>query len=549
MANVNITEVHLLSVPLENDYLHTLYFASREAQTNYFLSRKVAGKSYFDFTYQRKDNSVRIPAHYDSLIGCNYVMYKNVAYTNRWFYGFITSMNYISDGLTEVFIETDVIQSWMFNPDGTEGYVVKPSFVEREHTDNDEVGANTVPEGLETGDYVCNDSISNKGLSTKGFVIASTVDLNIPTNEDDPKNVFPNVAGDVYGGIYSGVTYFYSANVEDINEVLLQLAKEGKTDAITSIFCIPPLMFTTYKEKASDKFAKIQAGMTMTYKTWTSTGSLNEREILKPTSLNGYPPKNNKLLAYPYQYLLMSNNSGGAGIYHYEKFKDTTKENLCNFSIASCITPGCSIRLTPLHYNGVTDNNEEGLNCGKYPICNWNTDVYTNWLTQNGTNIGISLVSGTLQMIGGVALGMTGAGALAGAGGVTSGALSIASTLGEVSAKSMQPPQAEGNLNSGDVTYSANMLTFTAYQMSIKEEYARILDGYFSMFGYKVNRLKVPNKNHRENYWYTKTIDVNIDGAIPNDDIQKIKEVYNKGITFWRNSSNIGDYTASNNII
>ena len=85
--------------------------------------------------------------------------------------------------------------------------------------------------------------------------------------------------------------------------------------------------------------------------------------------------------------------------------------------------------------------------------------------------------------------------------------------------------------------------------MSIKNEYARIIDGYFDMFGYKTNVVKVPNTNHRARWWYTKTIDVNIDGNIPNDDMQKIKNAYNNGITFWRNASEIQNYSLSNPIV
>lgn len=35
---------------------------------------------------------------------------------------------------------------------------------------------------------------------------------------------------------------------------------------------------------------------------------------------------------------------------------------------------------------------------GKFPICNWDTDVYTNWLTQNGVNIGLSVAGSALSI-------------------------------------------------------------------------------------------------------------------------------------------------------
>ena len=77
----------------------------------------------------------------------------------------------------------------------------------------------------------------------------------------------------------------------------------------------------------------------------------------------------------------------------------------------------------------------------------------------------------------------------------------------------------------------------------------KCVDSYFDMFGYKVNRLGKPLKNHRQNYWYTKTIGANIDGNIPNEDMEIIKAIYNKGVTYWKNPANIKDYSVSNNIV
>ena len=72
MANTQITEVRLLHVPLENDYLHTLYFANKSAQESYFAGLENSKKTYF--SYQRKDNFIRYPAQYDSLLKYNYVL-------------------------------------------------------------------------------------------------------------------------------------------------------------------------------------------------------------------------------------------------------------------------------------------------------------------------------------------------------------------------------------------------------------------------------------------------------------------------------------------
>ena len=85
--------------------------------------------------------------------------------------------------------------------------------------------------------------------------------------------------------------------------------------------------------------------------------------------------------------------------------------------------------------------------------------------------------------------------------------------------------------------------------MSIKKEYARIIDNYFSMFGYKINRVKVPNITGRSNWNYVKTINCNFDGNIPQTDLNIIRAMFNNGVTLWHNPSTIYDYSNSNNIV
>lgn len=46
--------------------------------------------------------------------------------------------------------------------------------------------------------------------------------------------------------------------------------------------------------------------------------------------------------------------------------------------------------------------------------------------------------------------------------------------------------------------------------MSIKQEYARVIDNFFNMYGYKVNDVKIPNITGRLNWNYVKTVDINL---------------------------------------
>lgn len=534
MANVNITKVYLLNVPLESDYKNTLYFTNASAQQSYFQSRIV--RSYSDFSYQRKDHIIRIPAEYDDIYNVNYVMYQNAAYNNKWFYAFVKNLHYVNDGMTEATIETDVIQTWMFN------YTVKSSFVEREHVDDDTIGIHTVPEQIEHGEYIVDQRVPGRSFSqVNTFIVGATIDL---ASED-----FDDLTGCQVGGIYNGLRYFMFRDPNTLNIILANAAKAGRSDGIVSIFMGCSDFFDYESASESANIYKVTDSLTVTAKTWT-LASLGGESIVpptKPTSLNGYTPVNKKLLTYPYCYLMASNNAGANAIYKYELFSN----NQCDFRFIGTLTPGMSIRLQPLDYNNQAINNEEGLNLGKLPTCSWNTDVYTNWLTQNAVNIGLNVANAGSQLIGGVGLMAAGGvvGNVWGAQEFYHGVQNIIGTMGEIYQHSLTPPQAEGNINNGDVSFSAGLCRADLYKMSIKAEYAKIIDKYFDMFGYKVNMVKVPNKAHRAKYWYTKTIDVSIDGSLPQEDLQKIKDCYNSGIRFWRNASEIEDYSVSNGIV
>lgn len=504
MNNQNITKVYLLRVPLENDYKNTLYFANAQAQQTYFQS-KIA-KSYTDFSYQRKDNIIRIPDIYDNIYNCNYVMYQNSAYSNKWFYAFIDEMTYISDGRTDITIETDVIQTWLFD------YNVKSSFVEREHVSNDTLGANTIPENVELGEYVIGEHVKDSTLTTTKFVLSSTV---------APSDIV-TLYGGQYNGIFCGPKY-YPGTATRIKEHLQDLDSHSKADAVDSIFMAPTNLCSDVGGIVPDSTTPVE---------W-------EKEINPISQLDGYIPINNKLLTFPYCFINMSNSNGSNAVYHQELF--TRSNNKLKFKIQACLTPGCSIRCYPMNYRNESAPYDESLVLGKYPQCSWATDTYTNWLTQNAVNIGLGVAESGISIVGGAVSGNPM--------GVVSGAMGIANTLGQVYQHSLIPPQTRGNTNSGDVVAASQNNTFHWFNTTIKSEYARIIDGYFNMFGYKVNAVKVPNKAHRSNYWYTKCIDVSIDGNIPQNDMKKIKDCYNNGIRFWRNASNIEDYSVSNGIV
>ena len=529
------TNLRLIKNPLELSSSNQLTFNNIDNQTNYFLS--LPSINVDNFTYQRKDYTIRYGACIDDIITFNYVMYQNDAYSDKWFYAYITDMKWINDKMTEITIKTDVFQTWQFDME------FKTSFIEREHVNNDTIGLHTVPENLESGEYIVENQESNSFMNAH-VVLSATWDW---VNE--------KTAGSFINGLYHGTIYYVlgedAPNISATISYLLNIyASKGKSDAITGLFMVPDAL-TNYDNIEWD-YMFVSGGFNYyPYKTINyleSSGSVNMGSIninKEYSSVNGYIPKNNKLYTYPYKYILCNNNNGSSAEYMYEYFS-TDK---CEFHTEGVLTPGCSVRMNPRNYKGTYNNNAEGLNLGKYPICSYTTDMYTNWLTQNSVNIGVSLASSTVGMVGGVAMMATGAGAIAGAGAVTSSALSIASTLGQIHQYKTIPPQAEGNTNCGDVIYAGGKCTFSYYKMSIKSEYAKIIDDYFSMYGYKVNSVKIPNLTGRKNWNYVKTIGATIHGYFPDNDLKELKQIFDNGVTLWHNPNTFLDYSQSNNIM
>lgn len=542
------TDVYLLKVPLEIDNTNQLTFSNATAQYNYFNSLPKMGFDT-DFTYQRKDGIIRIPALIDDIITFNYVMYKNENHSDKWFYAYIDKMEYINDSMTAVSITTDVWQTWQFSLN------YKPTFVEREHVNNDAVGAHTVPESLELGEMIQNSSTKfepNKTVWTSGHASQLTNKYMIVFQVSElPAGSYGISTPHQYNSIYSGLFFMGVTTPSDATSLIYKYSAESKTEAIVSIFMAPTAFFD------GCQFSNIQTpygNVTVYYpviESGTSPMSDNTYSISRPTTLNGYSPKNGKLLTFPFSYITIDNNAGSCITERYENFANG---NSPTYYMAGALGQGCSIKLVPNGYKGQQanyENYQEGIVSMKYPICGWATDYYTNWMTQNAVNIPIS-IAGTA---GSLALGVAGsiatggmAGILALGGAALSANMQIGNLLNEQYKASLVPDQAQGNANCSDVTFSWNQC-FTVKCMSIKSEYAQIIDNYFSMFGYKVNIVKTPNITGRRNWNYVKTVGCYIEADIPQDDLQAIKEMFNNGITFWHNANTFGDYNQNNDII
>ena len=530
--------VKLCQGVLENDYKNTLDFDNLEEQSAYFES--LVEKTYTDYYYMKKDGTITVGENIDNIINCNYLFYKNNGFTTKTYYCFITGMEYISENSTRITFVTDVYQTWLFD------FSFKPSFIEREHTNDDGIGKNTVPENLELGENLIVESPTNINNYDSGTYLCMGV-----TEMIDEVDLSETDKNKTYNGIYSGLYYMIFTTPDFATNMIEIYNKKGKTDAISCLFLVPKSFAigetaTAYVGNSEGiSYAFLVPIQSSTYNTLVSNFTMNINSKLA----ENYTPINKKLFTFPYNYAILSNNNGTDIPFRYEDFIN----NQLNFKVVGSISQGCSIKCVPLNYKKIIDNDTMnsfnfGINGGKFPICSWASDVFTNWLVSNSVNIGINGLTnfgkigfGAGQFLGGDLVG--------GISSVASGLSGIANSVSQIYQNSLVPDQVKGNTNSGEITYSALKNVFTIFRFSIRSEYAKIIDNFFSMFGYKTNLVKMPNLTGRQNWNYVKTIDANIIGNIPQNDIELLKSIFNNGVTIWHNPNNFLDYTKSNNIV
>ena len=207
---------------------------------------------------------------------------------------------------------------------------------------------------------------------------------------------------------------------------------------------------------------------------------------------------------------------------------------------------------------------------GKFPTLGWSEDAYTNWLTQNSVNnsirkgiIGAQIIGGAGSLLLGAGLMASGVGAMAGtallANGASmlwSGGTNAVEVATEYYNHQIEPDSFQGNTNAGDILMATGQMGYGFYTMTITSYYARIIDNYFTRFGYAQNDIKYPNLLHRENYNY---IQISKDSkacfgndhnniSIPADVLESINNIFRAGVTVWNNHTNFGDYSVANGI-
>lgn len=258
----------LNNIDLDNTYEHTLDFDSEQAQQEYFSDKKFTQVTVnVDFSYLRENLPVTVEISKDDLFGCNYLMYINES-TGKWYYAFITSKDYVNEACTRLNIETDVMQTFMFD------YTLKPTFIDREHQDRFYTGIfnkkpkyNIIPENLYYGeDYYIKSKIelkdnNNSDIDLYWLLMLATEPLTDGSvSSDDPttwKNFCPMISlGGRNLGIYAYLfpvdrnspnTRFFSVNYNGNDVEIANGVEAGILNTSTAVIAIRAINYCPVK--------------------------------------------------------------------------------------------------------------------------------------------------------------------------------------------------------------------------------------------------------------------------------------------------------------
>lgn len=519
--------IHLLAgIPLDNSYTHTVRYASKSAQYSAFYAKRK--HTYEHTTYIRETNRIRVPDCSDDILECNYLMYQNLDYgADKWFYGFILGIHYVNDHCSEIEWEVDVMQTWQYD------YTILPGFIERNHTRTDVIGENIVSESLDIGEYIISSDYINTDVF-RDWAVIMYAPFGVNTN-------FQSAGGSIDNGIYSAL------DKSLIGDVTLSTTPGGSpTWNLDPRGVISGILNGSQPEKAEQiAFIMYEPKYFRTHDKYTFT-------YRKPyNSLGTYVPKNKKLFTAPYNVLYVTDSCGGGQTYHYEEFTGSTTQ--FQFDMYSDHVPNQTILLNPYHYRMPAESTAgekkfiDYLTMTGMPQVAWLSDSYKSYLSTNSAQLWGSGIASIATIGTGAIMGATGN--PLGFGMVASGFSAIGNTLTSLEDKKKMGMAQHGNIT-GTALFAVTEKAFHYYELCVKPEIAKIIDDYFSMYGYAIKEIGTPNIDSRPYWNYVKMQNTAIkpDGinGLPTADIRSIETIHNNGITYWKSLDNVGNYSLNN---
>lgn len=511
------------NVPIDSNYENSLDFLTKEAQYEFFLG--LTFKHRMIGATRVRDGVISVDTVSDNLLNCNYMMFQNENFSSKWFFAFIIDVQYVNNNMCYVFYQIDDIQTWMFD------VTLEECFVEREHTPTDGLFEHLVDEGINCAEYTTmgreRETMKNTSviIFTASKVESGVVVRSVPHFYEGLASMVGTLQFHVMDEDETIVQNGLDLIESDINAMTLL----EQNDSICSGICFP------------DKFTSIGAGS-------SDTTIAHPRNINFPTrtaTLNGYTPKNKKMYNSPFCLYKLCASDGQQSILQPEKFTTPTNRQIA--TLYPAVTPNPAILGVPLAYENQLICYNKSISFDGFPQFAMSIDGFKAWIASGG--LAKTLLHTTSNIAGNVISGAVGAQS-GNPAAVANTVVNTATEIGDLvitmaTAKNL-PSDIKGNMNSTPLMCNNDAEFYTLYE-TILGDVAESIDNYFTMYGYKVNKLKKPSRRNRPHYTYLKTKGCHVDGGAPADAIQRIETIYDNGIRFWVNASEVGKFSEVDN--
>lgn len=518
----NSTVQYFKTLNLSPGYENAMYFPTTAAKDAAFAAQALPALTEDSVSYVYKDrNAFRSALPISTLYNARYMRFKNTSFENKWFYAFILSVDYVNNGLTEVTFELDDLMTWMGD------FILEPCLVVREHTTTDNAYEHLVDEDIPCGDYV---------LAAREEVATNSDPQLVMSVARSSSTV--GAVGQYKGNLLSGAEY-KKYNISPSGKTALEtdidaLITAYQKDAMISAQVVYGVMCPTDATQALEPLPVLN-NFTGTYK---SDGH----------SIGGYTPKNKKLYNYPYCMMSVFNSEGSEQEFRYEFFDD----HYAHFYLFGIAADAPEMAILPLHYknSGISYIEDQMMTMKQWPQASIAVDQYKAWVAQMTSGGGWVSIAGKVgkaaaTVASGALMGGAAGGAVAAVGGIGSLAGEALSLLEQKIKYDAMPDAVQGTANSS-IMMGINNKKFIIFHREITPEYARIIDDYFTAFGYRVNVVKTPSMANRPKFTYVQTFKCSIQGAIPASAARKIESIFDSGCRFWRSLNEIGDLTLNN---
>ena len=569
-----------LSFPLDNS--HVRRFASLSTQTAYFDS--LPKTTLENFVYTRVDNydfTFNVTGKIQGSQQWGYMRLKNLFDGNRWYYCFITKVEYVDDNTVKVYGSLDFYQTYVFD------MTILESLVERQHErlyqSNGLPVLNTVDEGLDYGlEY---QTVYNKSLrvgSLYYLVIVST--KKIGNTESRETINFVGMPTPLYFYI---IPYFYSSNYTYVDitydgrtyrtprleEIMEELkGSEEIVNSIVSLYVTTNcgldieqyLTGDTLNIPTNDKFdcvGKVINNNPLYLISPYNVKTYQRTDINIPNKYNNVPNyKESKLKMSPYTMIVLSDMKGNM----IEIKPEFISGSNINVRVQGSIGNESKVGYYVSNYLSPTEAREKILidsTPNNIPIL---TDATADYIqgNQNSINAQKSLADSNRwvdigsSVVNAIPLMMTPVTAPLGIAQATTGIAQAENRryndLKMLNAKKKDidnlPPNAQNMSGNTSYEWGNGLQSPQIYIKTVTPEYEKKLTDFFHMYGYQINELRIPNTYTRTHFNYVKCQSLNVRSGMNREIILRFKSIFENGVTLWH-TNDIQNYNVSNEVI